>query len=268
VRTENQKQEKRKAHFVVFFSGFWFVISGWRQEAMIWFACRQCGKTQGRPDEEAGTLIFCPCGVSNRVPWESSIEAPAQPVEPPDAQGAKAPQSERDPSPIPFADGSPPAKISRRTTIRERNPAYCLNHQDVVKQQACVDCQEGFCDDCLVVFQGKVLCGPCKNFRIRQMHRPAELSLLALFSPILAVAGGFVALFMSAIAVQAGAPALGFISVAPQLGAFGLGLAGMRRIENDPFLKGRPLAMTGMIAAVAAAILSCFMTIFMQRARE
>jgi len=241
---------------------------------MIWFACRQCGKTQGRPDEEGGTLIFCPCGASNRVPWESSVQAPSQPVgwvessEPTEAQGANAPRSESDPSPIPFADDSPPARTSRRTTIRERNPACCLNHQDVAKQQACVDCQECFCDDCVVVFQGKVLCGPCKNFRIRQMHRPAELSLLALFSPILAVAGGFVALFISAIAVQGGAPGLGFISVAPQIAAFGLGLAGMRKIENDPFLKGRPLAMTGMVAAVVAAILCCFMTVFMQRARE
>ena len=84
----------------------------------------------------------------------------------------------------------------------------------------------------------------------------------------MAVAGGLVALFMSAIAVHAGAPGLGFVSVAPQVGAFGLGLAGMRKIENDPFLKGRPLAVTGMIGAVIAAILGCFMTIFMQRARE
>jgi hypothetical protein len=242
-------------------------------EVMIWFACRQCGKTQSRPDEEAGTLIFCHCGTSNRVPWES-VETPPQPVgwvEPSkatEAQGADAPRSGSDSSPIPFGDDSPRARTSRRPTIRERNPDYCLNHQDVAKQQACVDCQEGFCDDCVVVFQGKVLCGPCKNFRIRQMHRPAELSLLALFSPIVAVAGGFVALFMSAIAVHAGAPAIGFISVAPQVGAFGLGLAGMRRIENDPLLKGRPLAITGMIAAVIAAILGCFMTIFMQRARE
>ena len=119
-----------------------------------------------------------------------------------------------------------------------------------------------------MTFQGKVLCGPCKNFRIRQMHQPAELSLLALFSPIVAVAGGFVALFISAIAVQMGAPAFGFVFVAPQVGALGLGLAAMRRIESNPLLKGRPLAMTGMIAAVIGAILSCFMTIFMQRARE
>jgi hypothetical protein len=251
---------------------------------MIWFTCRQCGTRQGRPDEEAGTLIFCNCGASNRVPWESSVEAPApQPVgwvessEPTEAQGVDTPRSgaqgidtprsESDPPPIPFAD-SPPATTRRRTTIRERNPAYCLNHQDVVKEQSCIDCQQGFCDDCLVTFQGNVLCGPCKNFRIRQMHQPAQLSLLALFSPILALAGGFVGFFMSAIAVQLGAPDLGFLSVAPQLGALGLGLAAMRRIENDPLLKGRPLAMTGIVAAVVGAVLNCLMTIILKRTRE
>src|SRR5437764_213423 len=119
---------------------------------MIWFACRQCSKIQGRADEEAGTLIFCLCGASNRVPWESSVEAPPQPVgwvessKATEAQGANAPRPESDPSPIPFADDPPPATTSRRPTIRERNPDYCLNHQDVVKPQACVDCQEGFCD--------------------------------------------------------------------------------------------------------------------------
>jgi hypothetical protein len=245
---------------------------------MIWFACRQCGTRQGRPDEEAGTLIFCNCGTSNRVPWESSVEAPAPepvaPVEssqPTEAQGVDTPRSGSaalDPPPIPFADDLPPARTSRRTIIRERNPAYCLNHQDLVKQQSCVDCQQAFCDDCVVLFQGKVLCGPCKNFRIRQMHQPAQLSLMALFSPILALAGGFVGFFMSAIAVQLGAPVLGFLSVAPQLGALGLGLAAMRRIENDPFLKGRPLAMTGIVAAVVGAVLGCLMTIVLKRTKE
>src|SRR5437762_175184 len=138
---------------------------------MIWFACRQCGKTQGRSDEEAGSLIFCHCGASNRVPWENTVEAPPQPVgwvessEATEAQGADAPRSEGDP--IPFADDSPQTRLPKSQRLRksqqERNAAYCLNHQDVVKQRACVDCGEGFCDDCVVTFQGKVLCGPCKR---------------------------------------------------------------------------------------------------------
>jgi hypothetical protein len=42
----------------------------------------------------------------------------------------------------------------------------------------------------------------------------------------------------------------------------------MRRIENDPFLKGRPLAMTGLVAAVVGAVLGCLMTIVLKRTKE
>ena len=74
--------------------------------------------------------------------------------------------------------------------------------------------------------------------------------------------------FVSAIAVQIGASAIGFASVLPQIAALGLGLAAMRRIENDPHLKGRPLAMTGIVAAVTGAVMSCLLTLIMERARE
>jgi len=243
---------------------------------MIWFACKQCGKLQNRPDEEAGTLIFCNCGASNRVPWESSEPEPAaqpggwassQAATPPELEVLSPASSATDAPPIPFVDDLP-SKSRPRPGIRQRDPAYCFNHQDLIRQQSCVDCRENFCGDCVVVFQGRVLCGPCKNYRIRQMHQPAALSLLALFSPILALAGGFVGFFMSAIAVQIGASAVGFASVLPQIAALGLGLAAMRRIENDPLLKGRPLAMTGIVAAVIGAVMSCLITLIMQRARE
>ena len=36
---------------------------------MIWFACKKCGKTQGRPESLAGTLVFCDCSFGIRVPW-------------------------------------------------------------------------------------------------------------------------------------------------------------------------------------------------------
>src|SRR5262245_61141277 len=117
---------------------------------MIWFACRQCGQRQSRPEQEAGTLIFCSCGASNRVPWESSVPEPPPSLEP---QAVDTLESGREPAPIPFTDDSRPAKPIRRTTIRERNPAFCFNHQDTVRQQVCVDCREGFCDECVVVFQ-------------------------------------------------------------------------------------------------------------------
>src|SRR5216684_4131554 len=238
---------------------------------MIWFACQQCGKRQGRQDREAGTLIFCDCGTSNRVPWESAPGADATRLaaEEPPIPVYSMPESDGIPAiPLANAPDRPARARTVRPAIRPRDPAYCLNHQETPKQQSCVDCEEGFCDDCVVVWQGQVLCGPCKNYRIRQSERPAALSLMALFSPILAMAGGLVGFFMAAIAGQAGAPGVGFMSVIPEFAALVLGLAAIRRIENDPMVKGRPLAMIGIVAALVAGILNCLMVLIVHRARE
>lgn len=238
---------------------------------MICFACQNCGKRQSRPEREADTLIFCNCGTSNRVPWEGSglDTPPATPGAESPAPASSLPESEEFPL-IPFADGKEKAFPARtaRPTIGRHDPAFCLNHQETAKQQTCADCEEGFCEDCIVIWQGQVLCGPCKNFRIRQSERPADLSLMALSSAILAFAGGIVGFFVAAVAVQAGAPAVGFLSVTPEAAALVLGLTAIRRIENDRFVKGRPLAMIGIVAALVGAIMLCLITIIVDRAKE
>src|SRR5262245_43586005 len=52
---------------------------------MIWFPCKTCGKKHKRPDEAAGSLVFCSCGEANRVPWESTTTADEVPTEAPPA---------------------------------------------------------------------------------------------------------------------------------------------------------------------------------------
>ena len=44
---------------------------------MIWFTCKKCGKTHGRTETSAGTMVFCECGNGNTVPWESTAAPPA-----------------------------------------------------------------------------------------------------------------------------------------------------------------------------------------------
>src|SRR5438045_2911704 len=56
---------------------------------MIWFHCKKCGKTHSRPDNSAGTLIFCDCGSGNTVPWESTAAEPANP--PPAVEAPRVP---------------------------------------------------------------------------------------------------------------------------------------------------------------------------------
>ncbi len=147
-----------------------------------------------------------------------------------------------------------------------RDPAFCFNHQDTPSQFTCADCGEKFCDGCVVVLEGQTLCGPCKNFRIGNLHRPTQLSLMAIFSPIVALLGGFFGLCLSGVAAQANVPAFGVVGVLPQLVALLLGFAGLRQIETNPHVGGRALAMTGIVAALVCAILNGVMIIVMERA--
>src|SRR6267378_4792578 len=139
---------------------------------MIWFACKQCGKRHGRPDEAAGTVVFCDCGQGNRVPWTSTEST----------GGSESPADEREDK------WDRPQR--RRQPAARHDPNYCLNHPDTASQHTCADCGEAFCADCVVALQGEMLCGPCKNFRIRSLHRPARPSGLAIGSLILGLIGG------------------------------------------------------------------------------
>jgi hypothetical protein len=225
---------------------------------MIWFACKQCGRKQQRPDSAAGSLVFCECGQGNRVPWESTVEAPEAPPEP----EPSSPYPRRRPR---FGDFDEPERpIRRRWREPEaRDPAYCFNHQQVAYEQVCSDCGEHFCPNCVVAFRGQTLCGPCKNFRVAGVHRPLSISVMAIVSLVLAGIGlplGFCLSVSGLVSMSAPSPlvslflhALGL--VVPGV-AFVLGLLAMREIDRNPRVGGRGLAITGAAAAVVGVIWS------------
>src|SRR5438132_8967068 len=152
---------------------------------MIWFACKQCGKTHGRPESSVGTTIFCECGQGNLVPWESTAPEPPRIEAEPAAAAPPAPPPAPLPFPAPAAprlepvtfEKSPPPSIpvarprGRGARVRP-DPNFCLQHPTTPSKSPCADCREGFCADCLVTFQGESLCGPCKNFRVRLLDAP------------------------------------------------------------------------------------------------
>jgi hypothetical protein len=104
---------------------------------MIWFPCKHCGKVHGRPENSAGTMIFCDCGQGVTVPWESTAAptAPASTAELPTAMpaveapalGAAMPLPGPRLEPLKFesvpvvAPVSPPPLPSRRD---ERGPRF------------------------------------------------------------------------------------------------------------------------------------------------
>jgi hypothetical protein len=218
-------------------------------EHMIWFTCGQCGKAHGRPEGSVGSMIFCECGQGNVVPWESTTVAPE--AAPPVAMPAPVPAPQRSDLPEILP------RVRRRAGPRRPNPAYCLNHDSIASQHKCADCGEAFCDDCVLTVQGALLCGPCKNFRVRRLLRPPRLSGFALASVLIALVSGPFCLLLA----LTGIAWLTLLALLPQLVALVLGALALRTTETDTQRSGRSLAITGMVSAAVAGVLMLLMIV-------
>jgi hypothetical protein len=219
---------------------------------MIWFACKACGKSHGRPEGTSGSLVFCECGQSNRVPWESTIAEP-EPERPTRTPEPTVPDR------IPFQDEQePPAETWRRRRRWQKvgisDKTRCFNHQGTPSTGTCADCGEAFCAACVVALQGATLCGPCKNYRIRRLNRPGKLSVLALVAVILAPIPGFAGCLLTCMGLgsQSGGVAglLGVVSVLAQLIVPFLGGLALWQIERTPRMSGRPLAIAALVGSL------------------
>jgi hypothetical protein len=221
---------------------------------MIWFACPQCGKVHGRPENAVGAMVFCTCGHGLTVPWESttaepvqtqSLALPAMPAVEPLSFGG--PPKPAPPAPL------PPPRASRRRQRFEPNPDVCLNHEARPKQKVCAECGLSFCDDCVVTFRGQSLCGPCKNYEAKLLQQPARTSVLAIVSVLVALIAGLMVWMAPSGRLTAFSVTM-VIAVAGQALAFLLGLFALRLTRAEPRLSGQGLAVTGMAAASVAAV--------------
>lgn len=200
---------------------------------MIRFACKQCNRPHARAEAEAGSLVFCGCGQGNRVPWESTLPEEPAPA-PADAWQAR-PQ--------------PPA-----VELPRRDPAYCFNHAGALPQAACVNCGEKFCERCLMMFQGWPLCGPCKNLDLRRLQRPRRLAPLAVVAFVLGPLSFPVAFLILSVLAAANVPLpFSLLSTLAPVLAIVLAAAALRQVEGDTRLRGRSLAISGAVAALASA---------------
>jgi hypothetical protein len=246
---------------------------------MIWFACKKCGKRQGRPDSSAGTLIFCDCGEGNRVPWNSSVAEPeideVEPVNLPPRPAVPPPPPRSAPPPPPPSkppEMRPPApraapefgRLPRRgREPRRPNPAYCLNHEDRDFAERCDVCHCSFCADCVVVFQGKTLCGPCKNFRVRAEQRVPRIAPMATLALIVALVGGPVSFCLSLLGVNLQTNGQGsvvlsivlsLIGAAFPIGGLVLARRALRDLAARPQLGGRAFALTGSATSLVGVL--------------
>ncbi len=247
---------------------------------MIWFPCNKCGKTHGRPESSAGTMIFCDCGHGNTIPWESTTAEPMvaptamaapkgpdlAPIQFEPVKGTHAPPSAEPPRKASNYPAPPPAleddeRNYRRGRSEKRDPEFCFNHQRRPRVGTCADCEENFCADCLVKFQGVLSCAACKNFRARREELPAAASSMASASVIITlIAGPLMMCLLLASPASGHMRVLAWLSLLPQFLALGLAVWALREAERERKGGGQWMAVTG----VATAGLSCVLMLLLQ----
>jgi hypothetical protein len=224
---------------------------------MIWFSC-QCGKTHGRPEAAVGATIFCECGLGVLVPWESTAAEPVQPPPVPDLPAAlnlEPVAAEALPAwPGPAAPAAKPPRARKRPRVGPRDPRLCFNHEETARQTTCGDCGESFCSACLVAFAGATLCGPCKNYRVKDLQRVPPPSNLAVLSALTALLTAPVTL---AILLTGHGGFSGWTVVGLLFQGLPAGLAVLALLDaaHDPKTGGVPLALTGLFTAGVTAAL-------------
>ena len=143
--------------------------------------------------------------------------------------------------------------------------SHCLNHEEVPSEHVCAACGEAFCSTCVATFQGQVLCGPCKNYRIRRMEQRPRLSLWAIASLLVALVSMPVAFGLSYLELFAYLNGqatgtrlilLSLLGVPLPLAGLILGKRALRDFVASPPRYGRGAAMTALTMAAVSAFWS------------
>jgi hypothetical protein len=246
---------------------------------MIWFTCGKCGKTIGRPENNAGSMVFCECGQGNRVPWESTAAEPPPSVPAMPSYGTPSygsPPAHSSPNSAPatptlapltfdMPSSYPPNRPEERTRRRgeRRDPNYCFNHPDSPQTGVCEDCGEAFCDACLVSLQGAKLCGPCKNFRVRRLELPPRNSGAATTSFVVAaIAASVLGFCLFPMSGYQAVRVVCLLALLPAFLALGLGIRALylSRFEERP--GGQAIATTGITTAAIAIVLTVVISVY------
>ncbi len=246
---------------------------------MIWFACKKCKKTLGRPESSAGVMVFCDCGQSTMVPWESSTapgELSAQ-------QAPNVPRLEplvfepwRSTAPVDASSppAAPPPLMPRRLEValppsmapggrpresKKLDPTRCFNH-DVPQQLACRDCKLNFCADCVCKFQGDVVCGPCKNYRTKVMQRTGSAGLFAVSCLLTAMVTAPLAFLLFSWIPNPAHRYYTALALLPQLAALVLGAVVLLRGHARQQILDWILSVSGIATAATVSIVFILLT--------
>ena len=229
---------------------------------MIWFDCKKCNKTLSRPESSAGALVFCDCGSSLRVPWESTA-APAAETYPLATEEPLAPvRFEMVPTESgtsAFDEASAP-RLRRRTD--EIDPEYCFNHPSEPKSVLCADCGLGFCRRCSTKLRGQTVCAPCKNYRARLQQRRPETVRWAVVSFVTALIAAPLLLCLTPVLIAQRTSWIMIAAATPLLFALAVGIWALIQISRSSRRVGGNLALGGITLASAIVTLLLMVTVF------
>ena len=229
---------------------------------MIWFDCKACKKTLNRPESSGGALIFCDCGASIRVPWESTAPPAAEtyPLAMEEPLGPVRFETTPLPSQTPAADDISLPRLRRRSD--EIDPDFCFNHPSEPKTIACADCGLGLCLRCATKLTGAALCAPCKNYRTRLAQRRPERATWATVCFVTALIAAPVLLALTPVLVSQHVTWIMVLAAVPLWFALGAGVGGMIQIARSPRRTGGNLALGGLSLAGAVAALLLMVTLY------
>jgi hypothetical protein len=140
-----------------------------------------------------------------------------------------------------------------------------MNHTGRASHAVCVDCKNGFCQDCLLQFQGQSVCSSCKIQRVKALHKPSPTSQLALVSLLLALFTGPLAFCLIVVGRSFATPRLSIWALLPQLTALGLGIWALSVTERNHRLGGRSLAIAAIVTASFGVFWSVFLALYAAR---
>ena len=153
------------------------------------------------------------------------------------------------------------ARARKWAHVSRRDPQFCFNHQDVGRHTACAACGESFCEECLVALEGAALCGPCKNFRVKNLQRTVPPAKLAIVSVLIVFLTTPVILSLLP-GSRSGFPWWSLVAFLPQGLAGTLAILGLREAEKDPQATGRSLALSGLFGAGLTTVLIVLLTMY------
>src|SRR5262249_19772045 len=157
------------------------------------------------------------------------------------------------------SDDEPRGELPRRRReTRRANPRYCLNHEDAPSETICDDCKMSFCNGCVVSLQGKMVCGPCKNFRVRGLNRPTRVTALSIITLVVGLVSGPITFCLGLFTVvgQEKNPSsavvimLALIGLILPIAALVLARFALREMERKANTSGRSFAFTGAVSGL------------------